>query len=279
MAVSGGVDSMALLGLLQSHGGYELIVAHLDHGIRSDSEEDRRLIEAVANMLGLPFFYREAKLGDGTSEAEARRVRYGFLNQIKDEQAAAAIITAHHQDDVLETAIINILRGTGRKGLTSLSSNEIVRPLLNVPKRKLIKYAKSHKLSWREDSTNFDNSYLRNYVRHNIVPRFDEASRDRFMELIYKTKVTNEELDDLLAKYLENSSVTMLNRPELVKLSHDLALEVMAGWLRLNNIRAFDRKTLERLVVAVKTGKPGQTFPVMSGYNIKVTRDELALTR
>lgn len=152
VAVSGGVDSMALLDLLQAHGDYELVVAHLDHGIRSDSGEDRQLVEQAAEAVGLPFFYKEAKLGAGTSEAAARKVRYAFLNKIKTKQGAAAIITAHHQNDVLETAIINIIRGTGRKGLTSLGSNEIVRPLLNVSKAALIQYAKKHNLQWREDS-------------------------------------------------------------------------------------------------------------------------------
>src|SRR5688572_27728765 len=122
VAVSGGVDSMVLLHLLSQHSQSELIVAHFDHGIRPDSAEDRKLVEKTAKKYGLEFVYREGELGPGASEAEAREARYGFLQIIKVKHNAKAIVTAHHQDDMLETAIINMLRGTGRKGLSSLVS-------------------------------------------------------------------------------------------------------------------------------------------------------------
>jgi tRNA(Ile)-lysidine synthetase-like protein len=121
VAVSGGVDSVVLLDALSKLPNLELVVAHLDHGIREDSIEDRRFVASLAASYGLVFEYGEGRLGSGASEATAREARYNFLRGVKMKHDAKAIITAHHQDDLIETAILNMLRGTGRKGLTSLS--------------------------------------------------------------------------------------------------------------------------------------------------------------
>src|SRR6266542_1461422 len=136
VAVSGGVDSMVLLDLLRQKPKLELVVSHFDHGIRPDSEEDRRLVQRIARAYGLPFVYARGNLGPKAGEALAREARYAFLRRVQQEQGAKAIITAHHQDDMLETAIMNLLRGTGRRGLSSLKSREgLLRPLLNWTKK------------------------------------------------------------------------------------------------------------------------------------------------
>jgi tRNA(Ile)-lysidine synthase TilS/MesJ len=109
---------------------FKFIVAHYDHGVRSDSQLDRQLVQGVARQHGLTFVYDEGKLGPGTSEAVARKARYAFLRKVQQTTGARAIITAHHEDDLLETALLNLLRGTGRRGVTSLRSrHDIHRPL------------------------------------------------------------------------------------------------------------------------------------------------------
>lgn len=280
VAVSGGVDSMALLHALHDSGQYDLVVAHLDHGIRSDSAEDRRLVERTARRLGLPFEYKQARLGVGAGEAEARQVRYGFLEDVRSKHAARAIVTAHHQDDVLETAIINILRGTNRKGLTALVSRDgLERPLLAVPKRQIIDYARTRGLEWHEDSTNRDTDYLRNYVRHRLLPRLDESGRTRLWEIITGLRPTNLEIDILLLDQLElRSSSGRLDRNWFIQLPHSVAMETMAAWLRREGLRDFDGKTLSRLVIAAKTASPGKTFDVLNGTRLDVTGRDLALT-
>lgn len=279
VAVSGGVDSMALLHILAKEPGFSLTVAHLDHGIRGDSIEDRKLVGATSKRLDLPFVYHEVKLGSGTSEATARTARYDFLHKVAKDNNADGIITAHHQDDVIETAIINMLRGTGRKGLTSLGSSAgILRPLLRVPKRDLIAYAKDQGLVWREDSTNTDEKYLRNYVRHNLVTKLDTQARLALVENLENMHHVNAELDTLLVKHLKNQSVkNTIDRSWFNHLPHNVAREIMATWLRLNDIRDFDTKALERLVVAAKTGKAGKKFPIVSGHLMVVNKHDLAL--
>jgi len=283
VAVSGGVDSMALLHVLKEEsrrgGGWKLVVAHLDHGIRPESAEDRRLVQATARDYKLPFVYHEGRLGAGASEAAAREARYSFLRSVQKASDAVAIVTAHHQDDVLETAIINILRGSGRKGLTALSDRPgLARPLLGVPKKDVIAYARGQGLEWLEDSTNRDEAYLRNYVRHRLLTRFSDADRERFRQIITDLGRTNRELDTLLVKQLqEQLPAGTLDRQWFNSLPHGVAREVMAAWLRADGSPGFDSKTLERLVVAAKTAVVGKAFPIQAGLNMKVLANSLAL--
>lgn len=275
VAVSGGVDSVALLHLLHAEAGVELVVAHFDHGIRSDSAADRIFVSNLASKYGLKFEYTEGNLGEKASEATARAARYEFLRSVMKKHDAQAIITAHHQDDVLETAIINILRGTGRKGLNALSiRSDIHRPLLSVPKNELLAYAKLNHLQWREDSTNTDVNHLRNYVRHKIVPRLDEAGRKKLLDIIDASAETNTKLDALLVKYLQPA----LNRTKFQGMPHGMAKEVLAAWLRQQGLRGFDRSTLERLVVGAKTGKTGTRLDIMQGSSLHISKDSLAVS-
>ncbi len=309
VAVSGGVDSMALLHLLaqqstsplvrssdslaaagqspqqratirlSDYRTIRLIVAHVDHGMREDSAEDRRLVEGVAKQYGLPFVYHEARLGKAASEATAREARYEFLHSVARDNGAQAIVTAHHQDDVLETAIINLLRGGRRKGLTALASrSDIQRPLLDVPKVELAAYAKEQGLQWREDPTNQDQTYLRNYVRHRLLPRFDGPARQQLLQIITGLRDTNTALDTVLAEKLQEQPLTgTLDKAWFSNLPHDVAREVMAAWLRTHQIRDFDAKALERLVVAAKVAAPAKQFDVIQGVKLQIAHDYLAL--
>jgi tRNA(Ile)-lysidine synthetase-like protein len=281
VAVSGGVDSVALLHALHDQPGLKLVVAHFDHGIREDSGEDRAFVQELAGRYTLPFVYDQGQLGAGASEAHARAARYGFLHKVQTAGGAGAIITAHHQDDVLETAIINMLRGSGRKGLSSLSSRPgLARPLLSTPKRDLIAYAKDQGLQWREDSTNQNQAYLRNYIRHTILPRFSAKDLDRLLELITSLHKINQELDSLIINQLHLQSVAgKLDRTWFNHLPHDASREVLAAWLRVHGVRDFDSKTLERLVVAAKVAAGGKLFPIRDGVTMQVQTDHLALAR
>jgi tRNA(Ile)-lysidine synthase len=278
LAVSGGVDSVVLLDLLSRLSNVELVVAHFDHGIRANSKDDQIFVEKLASDYRLPFVYGEGRLGANASEAAARQARYEFLDKLRKEHKADAIVTAHHQDDVLETAIINLLRGTGRKGLSALDDRaDIRRPLLKTSKSEIINYACQHDLRWREDSTNSDQKYLRNYVRHSIVSRFSEADKQKFLDLLEKSRSDNKELDAILAgQFGDNDN---LDRQWFNHLPHAAALEIMAAWLREQGVRDFDSQTLDRLVVAAKTGRDGQKFDVLHGVIMNVGKHNLALAQ
>lgn len=303
VAVSGGVDSVVLLDLLakqpnsrivdqsnsfavsclenEQNPTIRLIVAHFDHGMRPDSEMDRLFVEQLAKKYELSFVYGEGRLGATASEATARKARYDFLRKAQKDADADAVITAHHQDDVLETAIINLLRGTGRRGLTALASRKnLLRPLLDIPKTDIETYAKQHQLEWRDDPTNLQTDYLRNYVRHKILPRFPEAERHELLQTIAKVRQLNDDLDAELVRLLRTQPATdSLSRRWFTAFPHDISKEILATWLRHNHIANYDRRTLERLVVAAKVATPGSRLNVKSSIFISVGKHKLALTR
>jgi len=279
VAVSGGVDSVALLHMLQNQPGVKLTVAHFDHGIRADSRKDRQFVADLAKRYDLPFIYGAGSLGPGASEAEARQARYDFLRKVQSAADAQAIITAHHQDDLLETAVLNLVRGTGRKGLSSLASTDTkLRPLLDTSKQELKAYAQTNGLVWREDSTNAETVYLRNHIRHNLLGRVSSEDRQHFVTLLEQARHINRELDAVLHEYLTSQPDGRLNRRQFIMLPHKVAKEVMASWLRAHGIRSFDAKTLERLVWAAKVSLPNRRINVLAEYVMLVTKDELALS-
>lgn len=279
VAVSGGVDSVVLLDLLAKKPALELTIAHFDHGIREDSAEDRKLVQKLAKHYAIPLVYRSGKLGPDASEATAREARYKFLHQVKVEQGAQAIITAHHQDDMLETAIINMLRGTGRKGLSSLiSTTELLRPMLKWSKSDVLEYARQHELAWYEDSTNADERYLRNYIRKNIMSRFTEPDREDLLRRVENAGKINTQIDHLLNEDLDKQPAKdELDRGWYLQLPYTVAKEMMATWLRRNGIGHFDRALIEHLVVAAKTATPGKLADVDAKHNLQFDKDKISL--
>jgi tRNA(Ile)-lysidine synthase len=279
VAVSGGVDSIALLHMLATRPDLRLTIAHYDHGIRPDSVIDRKLVQLTAKEYGLPFVYHAGKLGPDASEAIAREARYQFLHAVRRASGAKAVITAHHQDDVLETAILNMLRGTGRRGLSALKSTDIVlRPLLHVSKQELARYAAEQGLVWREDSTNGDDRYLRNYIRHQLLPRFDGTDKERLATMIKQAADHNTQIAQELEHYLHVQPGThTLDRHAFIMLPHAVAREVMAEWLLMRAQAELSRILLERLVVAAKTGRAGTKVDVNKAYWLRISPTTLAL--
>jgi tRNA(Ile)-lysidine synthase len=280
VAVSGGIDSMVLLDLLKEEPELDLVVAHFNHGIRPDSGIDEEFVRQTAEKSKLPFEAGYGKLGPKTSEEKARTARYKFLNQVRQRHQAKAIVTAHHQDDLLETAILNLMRGTGRRGLTAISQNSnILRPLLHFSKADILDYAQKHKLEWREDPTNQDEKFLRNFIRLRIMPKLNTAERRQFLSEIQqlepKNRVINQEIEKLSQKIAKGKS---LERGGFIALPPEVATEVLMNWLRQNSVREFDKKAIDRLVIAVKTAKPGTKHDVIQGVKLEITKNTALLS-
>ncbi len=281
VAVSGGVDSVVLLDLLSKIEGLKLTVAHFDHGIRSDSDLDRRLVQQLAAKYNLPFVYHRGELGAGASEALARQARYDFLHKVQQATGAQALVTAHHQDDVIETAIINMLRGTGRQGITSLADKRhLRRPMLHLPKADIRHYASEQGLQWREDSTNSDMTILRNYVRGKIIPKLGQAGRSELLNHIGHMSVVNRAMDHDVMLYLHQQPARQtLDRDSFIQLPHSVALDVMASWLRSHGLRDFNSRQLEQLVALSKTLEPGKQISIDANNRLLLGRQSIVLTR
>ena len=182
LTVSGGVDSMVMMHLFVE-AGYTVGVAHCNFQLRgTESEEDEVLVAEQAAALGIPCYNRRfdtkgemAATGESVQIA-ARRLRYGWFSELCTDEGYDTIAVAHHADDSIETFFINLLRGTGLKGLTgiSMTNGRIIRPLLFATRHEINDYAKAHKIPFREDSSNRSTKYLRNKIRLGIVPRLRE---------------------------------------------------------------------------------------------------------
>lgn len=274
LAVSGGVDSMALLDLLANKPGLELIVAHLDHGIRPDSSKDAQLVRGVAAEHGIPYEGARLSLGPKISEEKARQQRYKFLEMMAQKHKADAIITAHHQDDLIETALLNILRGSGPQGMVSLiSNNKVIRPLASIAKQKIVTYAKQKGLHWREDETNTDTTYLRNYLRVNIIPNMTARQRREILkniEIVAKNRPTQNALIATISRNMNKSGY--IDRQLFSRLPAQLGNEVITHRLRLLGYRQFDKKTIDRINGLLRTAAVGTKHDVGSGVTLNVDK-------
>jgi tRNA(Ile)-lysidine synthase len=277
VAVSGGVDSVVLLDALSRQGSLDLTIAHFDHGIRGNSADDRKFVESLAKKYNLVFEYAEGKLGPNASEATAREARYDFLDSVRHKHQATAIVTAHHQDDLVETIILNLLRGTGRKGITSLKNTDTIkRPLLHCTKKEILQYAHTHAIEWHEDETNDSTEYLRNWIRHSIIPRLTKSDRQKFLDIHADLSERNKEIDSLLANFT-GEQITILSKQDIIMADHALAKELVANWLRANKVPNFDQKVIERIVIGAKTLQTGKIIPVVGTKVIEVQDKLLVL--
>lgn len=281
LAISGGVDSVVLLDILvDSNPDFvpsgKLVVAHFDHGIRKKSFEDAEFVESLANGYGLSFVVCHGGLGEGASEEVARKHRYEFLEKVKLDIHANAIITAHHQDDVVETAIINLLRGTGRRGLTSLASKEdLLRPLLQYSKSELVDYAKTKKLAWREDETNSELQYLRNRVRNSLQQGDKKQDIQKLLNIIEQTAVLNNKIDQEINRLLYaklRRSKNVLPKRWFYTLPHDLACEVIHVMFRNHKINDLSSRLVANSVIFIKTAKVGKRMDLDKNNYLLITK-------
>ena len=180
VAVSGGIDSMVLLHVLRAL-GYACSVAHVDHGLRgAASEGDRLFVEDYCRSNGLPFRSHQVDVGAHaeahglSTQVAGREVRYGWFQELWEE-SPMPIAMGHHADDAVESLFIELLRGTGVHGWSTIRpvSGIHVRPLLCVGRQDIARYAAEHQVGYREDASNADPKYLRNRIRHELLPLLD----------------------------------------------------------------------------------------------------------
>ncbi len=184
LTVSGGVDSMVMLDLFVA-AGYRVGVAHCNFQLRgAESDQDEQLVEGRARELGVEYFNRrfdtalEVDRSGDSMEMVARRQRYEWFDEISCSHGYNIISVAHHVDDSIETFFINLFRGTGLKGLTGIMAHrgKIIRPMMFAQRKDLLEYALSHKVPYREDSSNRSTKYLRNKIRLGLIPRIKEIN-------------------------------------------------------------------------------------------------------
>jgi tRNA(Ile)-lysidine synthase len=265
VAVSGGVDSVVLLDMLAQKSGLELIVAHFDHGIRQESAEDAAFVAALAQKYGAKYVTERMELGPDASEETARTNRYHFLKEVATQEHAD-LVTAHHADDVVESIVINIVRGTGWRGLAAFGDAAIVRPLLSMRKQQLYQYACSHGLEWVEDATNVSDAYLRNRIRR-VLTQLPSSQRVALLQLWQAQRQLAGDIDR------EVTGLEGASRHFLTMVDEASALELLRGYLAKHSL-ALTRPQRRQLLHAIKTARPGTTLEAGGGVSVRFTLRE-----
>ena len=287
VAVSGGIDSMVLLDLLRKRLKPEqFAVAHYQHNVRPEEEmvEDLAVVESYCTTHDLNL-HIGAYPGDSVSEAQLREARYEFLHTVKSNLSYNKIITAHHKDDVAETAIINTLRGTGSAGLVALATHEeLVRPLINYTKVEIAEYAQENDIRWSEDSTNSDDRYLRNYVRNVIVPLMErDGSYAKLSELIEEHRPVEAEIESELSDFLNANNLRYENglglfRDSFIQLPHAVACRLMRLIFDEPGANITPSEDLvQKAVIFAKTAKHGSSMDLSKNARLAITPDLVEL--
>jgi len=216
VAVSGGVDSVVLLEvlcLLKSEFSLELVIAHLDHGLRGkEAKEDARFVASLGKAKGVPVIREEIDVARVSKEERlsleeaGHRVRRHFLEETAQKVGATRIALGHTLNDRAETLLFNLIRGAGPTGLVGIRpvSLPYIRPLIDTSREEILSFARLNGLAWREDRTNQDLTFSRNRIRHQIIPLLEQMN-PRFLEALHRTS-------DLLLE--EQAALeTLLDRP------------------------------------------------------------------
>lgn len=215
VGVSGGADSLALLHLLlRLMGSERLVVAHLDHGWREGSAADAAFVRNTAVSWNIPFHGRrlEEKPESGL-EAYGRQARYDFFKQVALCENATFIVVGHTRDDQIETIMMNLIRGSGPEGLTGMEPMShsgvgnvmIIRPLLHTSRQEIERYCQQHNLHPIQDETNQDTSFLRNRIRHELLPLLQTYNSQFDRHLLQMADILQEE-----NVYLESALMGLL---------------------------------------------------------------------
>jgi tRNA(Ile)-lysidine synthase len=184
VAVSGGVDSVVLVELMKRT-GLDFSIAHCNFQLRSnESDEDAEFVKKLAQDYGVDFHVKKFETGAYAVEHKisvqmaARTLRYDWFEATRLEVNYDVVVTAHHLDDCVETFFLNLVRGTGIRGLTGIQSKRdyVVRPLLFSRKEEILTFARQENLSFREDASNADDYYHRNFIRHNVIPQLEKLN-------------------------------------------------------------------------------------------------------
>ena len=206
LAVSGGLDSMVLLHLLQQL-PYTIAIAHCNFQLRGiESFEDQSFVQNYALQHQIPFYYTQfdtqAFANDYklSTQVAARELRYDWFYEQLELHQFDFVLTAHHADDNLETFLINLSRGTGLDGLSGIpaQNDTVLRPLLPFSRAAIEDYAKANNLQWREDSSNASDKYLRNQIRHHLVPMLKELNPD-FLKVFGMTQEYLQQAQELVS--------------------------------------------------------------------------------
>ena len=264
IGVSGGRDSIALLHWLVNLGYDRLIVCHLNHQLRGQSSDaDARFVQKLAAKyqvgfeLGAANVRALARKKKMSLETAAREARYSFFSKAAKRRRCHKIFLAHHADDLVETFLLNLIRGaglTGLGGMRDVSSRQIhgvdltiLRPLLSIWRSDIDKYVRECHLRFREDATNKNLAPTRNRIRNRIIPYLEKILDRNIRQNLWRTATIAAEEENWLDKEVPDLTNVDLSVPKLRALPVALQRRAILKWLRVQNISGVGFEVIERV--------------------------------
>jgi tRNA(Ile)-lysidine synthase len=280
--------------ILAPERGFRVVAAHLDHRLRPTSKDDAAFCAELCRRLGVTLHSDCADVaalarrdGGGVEEA-GREERYAFLRRVMEQEGAAAIAVAHTRDDQAETLLLRLLRGAGRRGLGAMRerSGGVWRPLLSVSRSEVLEHLRARGLSWREDPSNADPSYLRNRVRAELLPYLESRFNASARETLARAAAVLAEEDDLLAEMADeqwrgiarpDAPGVVLDREALRRVPRVLARLVLRRTLEeTGGLKGVGHAHLEKLVTLTGVAS-GRRLPLPGGREAVVSFGQMRI--
>ncbi len=251
IAISGGVDSVVLTHFL-SKLGFKISLAHCNFNLRgNESNLDEKFVKELGERLSVPVFTmqfdtkKHARKNKLSIQIAARNLRYSWFKELLEKHNFHYLLTAHHTDDSLETSLINFIRGSSLEGLMGIPeiNGKIVRPLLAFSKEEIFTYSKENNINWRDDKSNLSSSYIRNRIRHEVVPVLKEINGSLLKSYRKTTKSLQESRQIVEDKVLDISNKILItekiNGTEFIKID-------IIKLRRLPNLKAYLYQLLKK---------------------------------
>ena len=283
VGVSAGPDSMALLYILndlRKKIGYKIIVAHVNHNVRKESVEEAEFLKKYCNDADIIFEMMTInKYGDDNFHNEARNIRYNYYDSLIKKYKANYLMTGHHADDLIETILMRIVRGSTLRGYSGFSdivikdNYKIVRPLISVTKEELENFDKTNKIPYRVDKSNFKDKYTRNRYRKYVLPFLkseDNLVHEKFIKFSkqiietdeYITKIASRDINDI---YHDNT-LDINKFKELDMVIQKRIIDLIFSELYLDDIIEIDSRHVDLVMNAINSNKTSLSYNLPNDY-------------
>jgi tRNA(Ile)-lysidine synthase len=287
IAISGGVDSVVLTQLFVSLNEVEVSLAHCNFKLRdAASDQDESFVKELGNELQIQTFTKSFNTNAYASEQKvstqvaARELRYKWFNELLSKYGFDYIATAHHADDNLETFLINLTRGSGLDGLTGIPTinKNVIRPILDFSRVEIEDFAKDKHLKWREDESNASTKYVRNKIRHHVIPVLKEINPS-LLDSFQKTTSNLQGSQHIIDQTIEDLKI------KIVTIENDVATIDLSEFHQLSNQKAYLFELLKAYgftewndvsnLITAQSGK----FVLSKTHRILKNRDTLVITK
>ncbi len=241
LAFSYGIDSRALLEVLYNL-GYEIILCHVNHKVRKESDLEEEETKKLAKELGIKLYVKELGKIDSDFENKARIERYNFFKEVSKKENVSTIVTAHHLDDNLETILMNLIKGSnlyGYSGIHNASYDNLnfIRPFMCVTKSEIIEYQKEKGFKYFDDQTNFENDHLRNRLRNIVIPELKKENPNLLENVNAYSSITYSSFKHIRKLSIEFlNSKTEIDTTKYKLLDEALRLDIISYLLEKSNI-------------------------------------------